>query len=85
MSGPKMPSNTALFAKRGDPWITDRTRQNDYSFSEHENPDLDRYTRAKQAKERHERKDNKPGVLDGDHRKRVNAILVMKRKMKGGT
>lgn len=42
MSGPKLSSNSKLFARRGDPWITNREGVKDYGRNpEAENPEYD--------------------------------------------
>lgn len=54
-------SNASLFAKRGDPWVSRKEGEKDFNRNlETENPDYDRYFRAKAPKERQPYVDPKP-------------------------
>ena len=47
-----MKSNADIFADRGDPWVTGRDQERDYFTGPSENPDMDKFTRAKKVPER---------------------------------
>jgi hypothetical protein len=53
-------SNSSLFEKRGDPWVSQRQGLEDYGrILGTENPDLDCFTKASPAKEHRERGSDK--------------------------
>lgn len=75
---PKLVSNAAVFAKLGNPWVSERDRNRDYPNEPSENPDMDQWTLASLAKSRHERGPEKAGqVLCDSHRKKAMALHRM--------
>ena len=54
--------NTNVFNKRGDPWMTEKEGRKEFNRDHEvfENPDLDRYTKAKKAKPKKEPKTQAP-------------------------
>lgn len=84
MTQPKMRSNSSIFERRGDPWVTDRNGREDFGRNlETENPEMDQYTRASRARERFDmgsEKRSTPGDLD--LRRRVNILARMHREMR---
>lgn len=58
---PVMPSNSRIFARRGDPWVSQKEGRRDFGrFLESENPDYDCDVFAEHPKQRHERGSDKP-------------------------
>ena len=75
---PKLVSNASVFAKLGNPWVSERDRNRDYPNEPSENPDMDQWTQASKASPRHERGPEKAGqVLCDSHRKKAMALHRM--------
>jgi hypothetical protein len=83
MAKPRYSSNSGIFAKRGDPWVSRREGEKGFGRNlETENPELDQFTRARKAESRPKYVDPKPQKAEASfaHRK-ANALRVMHREM----
>ena len=76
--------NTDVFTKRGDPWMTEKEGRKEFGRDHEvfENPDLDRYTKAKKAKKKVEPKTQAPKKVPETEKKqlarrRVNIAIKM--------
>lgn len=81
-------SNADVFASRGDPWVSPREGLQDYGRTVwSENPDLDRYTLAKQARVHNPDDVTKAVPRDNsktdEHRKLCNIARALNIKLRG--
>ncbi len=82
----KMSSSAGVFAKRGDPWVTEREGTKGFGRNlETENPDVDQFFYAKKAKEKPVYVDPKPErSAEADfHRRKVNIARKLNKKLSG--
>lgn len=81
---PKYSTNSGVFAKRGDPWVSDRQGLEEFGrVLETEDPDFDAMVRAKKAVPKAPYVDPKPAPRVNDfQRQKTNAILAMRRNIR---
>lgn len=82
--GRGMKTLSQIFESRGDPWVTERQRAEEFPVEDNENPDLDRYF-CRRSKVKRERRPDKPlrekaFVADG-YTRGVNMRLAARKKM----
>jgi hypothetical protein len=81
-------SNSSMFAKRGDPWVSRREGERLFGRNlETENPELDQFTRARKAEPKPKFIDPKPERrTEADFaRQKANALRAMHRDMNGAS
>lgn len=79
----KYSSNASIFARRGDPWVSRKEGERDFQRNlETENPDFDRFVRAKPVKERKPFIDPKPEPIERDYaREKTSIFMGMKARL----
>lgn len=83
--GPKYSTNSGIFAKRGDPWVSERQGLEDFGrVLATENPDFDAAVRAKRVEKKERYVDPKPpGKPKEDFaRRKANIIATMRRELR---
>lgn len=81
-------SNSKIFARRGDPWVSGREGREKFGRNiETENPDLDQFTRARKAEPKSEYIDPpKPPKTEASFsRRKANILAVMHGNIRGET
>lgn len=79
----RLRSNSDVFSSQGDPWVSDRERRRDYGLTSLDNPELDQFTKAHKAPERHDKGSEKRGSgRDPTVMRSVNARRAMRKEMK---
>lgn len=80
-----MKTLSEIFASRGDPWVTQRERDNEFPVEETENPEIDRYF-CRKAKKLQERRPDRPlrsiGHTADTFTRGVNLRIEARKKMR---
>jgi hypothetical protein len=80
---PRMSSSSTSFARRGDPWISDKEGLRDFGRNlDTENPDMDMFTKARKAEPKSIFKDSPRVELGNDfHKRKAKISFAMNQKL----